>query len=88
MSSDYNHERLETLQKHYRCAWSLYAAEVENLQTAQENGDSEHLVAGARERVEKAAVGYRVARDAMALFLLEHTAESVREPEYAVARTA
>jgi hypothetical protein len=95
MSSEYNHERLETLQKNYRCAWTTYAAEVECLQSAQQNGDSEADLARWRERVEIAATHYRVARDEMALFLLElvpmhpeYAAESEPEPEYALRRTA
>jgi len=95
MSSDYNHERLETLQKKYRCAWTAYAAEVECLQTAQQNGDGEHVSGELRERVEQAATTYRVARDEMALFLLElaplrpeYGAESEPQPQYAVCRTA
>jgi hypothetical protein len=95
MGSDHNHERLETLQKNYRCAWTTYAAEVECLQSAQENGDSEGALSQLRERVETAATDYRAARDEMALFLLElipthpeHLAEREPEPRYAVCRTA
>ncbi len=95
MSSEYNHERLETLQKNYRCAWTTYATEVECLQSAQRNGDGEKALALLLERVEKAAVEYRVARDEMALFLLEvnpmrpeYAAESEPEPQYAVRRVA
>lgn len=95
MSSEYNNERLETLQKLYRCAWTRYATEVECLQSAQQNGDSELALAQLHKRVEKAETDYRVARDEMALFLLEltpthseHVAESEPEPQYAVCRTA
>jgi len=95
MSSDYNHERLETLQKNYRRAWSTYAAEVEALQSAQHNGDGEPILVAARARTESAAVDYRIARDEMALFLLDQLAlapecqaESERQPEFAVSRTA
>jgi thioredoxin-like negative regulator of GroEL len=95
MSSEYNHERLETLQKNYRCAWTTYAAAVECLQSAQQNGDSERALAQLLQLVETAATDYRVARDEMALFLLELTpthpeymAESEPEPQYALRRTA
>jgi hypothetical protein len=74
MSSEYNNERLETLQKNYRRAWTTYAAEVECLQSAQLDSAAEPLVASIRERVDQASVGYRVARDEMALFLLDHLA--------------
>lgn len=96
MSSDHNHERLETLQKNYRRAWIAYAAEVESLQLAQASGEQEPiLLDAARERVERAAAEYRVARDEMALFLLDHAAirpefvaEGEPEPAFAVCRVA
>jgi hypothetical protein len=82
MSLNHKREQLEALQIEYRRAWDHYAAEVELLQSGLESG-----APGAKERIEKAAVEYRAARDEMALYLLD-AIECEKEPELAACQAS